>query len=163
MIAPLQAESRERLEGYVFGGDEASPRRGPRLAAGARRDDCRRGVVHGRAYCSRADRVPGSSRSFLGGVVAYDNSVKIAQLGVSEETIEEHGAVSEETAREMARGAASGCTLACCLDDRNRRTRSGERGEAGWLGLVCARHRRESSRIASIFAAIAMQSSGARR
>jgi nicotinamide-nucleotide amidase len=48
--------------------------------------------------------VPGSSAWFRGSVVAYDNSVKTGLLGVDPETISRHGAVSEETAREMAKG-----------------------------------------------------------
>jgi nicotinamide-nucleotide amidase len=49
--------------------------------------------------------VPGSSEVFRGGVVAYDNDVKRDQLGVSEDTLAEHGAVSAETAAAMAWGA----------------------------------------------------------
>lgn len=49
--------------------------------------------------------VPGSSRYFEGSVVSYSNSVKTDVLNVSAKTIEAHGAVSEETAREMAEGA----------------------------------------------------------
>jgi len=48
--------------------------------------------------------VPGSSNWFRGSVVAYDNSVKTDLLGVNPETIRRHGAVSEETVREMAEG-----------------------------------------------------------
>jgi nicotinamide-nucleotide amidase len=48
--------------------------------------------------------VPGSSGWFTGSVVAYDNSVKTGVLGVSPATISRFGAVSEETAREMAVG-----------------------------------------------------------
>ncbi len=48
---------------------------------------------------------PGCSAYFLGGVVAYDNQVKIDQLSVRPETLQQFGAVSEETALEMARGA----------------------------------------------------------
>ena len=48
--------------------------------------------------------VPGSSAWFTGSVVAYDNSVKTGVLGVNPETIARFGAVSEETAREMAEG-----------------------------------------------------------
>ncbi len=48
--------------------------------------------------------VPGSSAWFTGSVVAYDNSVKTGVLGVNPQTINRFGAVSEETAREMAEG-----------------------------------------------------------
>jgi nicotinamide-nucleotide amidase len=48
--------------------------------------------------------IPGSSDYFTGGSIAYDNAVKIAQLGVSEQTLERYGAVSEETVVEMAKG-----------------------------------------------------------
>ena len=49
--------------------------------------------------------VSGSSAYFIGGVVAYANEVKEQVLGVSGETLVAHGAISEETVREMARGA----------------------------------------------------------
>ncbi|MBP7551728.1 MAG: nicotinamide-nucleotide amidohydrolase family protein, partial [Gemmatimonadaceae bacterium] len=55
----------------------------------------------------RLTAIPGSSDVVLGGVIAYANAVKIGQLGVQEETLRAHGAVSEETAREMALGAAA--------------------------------------------------------
>ena len=52
----------------------------------------------------RLTNVPGSSDYFIGGVVSYANEVKERVLGVSPQTLREHGAVSEETAREMVRG-----------------------------------------------------------
>lgn len=48
--------------------------------------------------------LPGSSRVFVGGVVAYSNALKTKLLGVSPETLAEHGAASEQTVREMAKG-----------------------------------------------------------
>jgi nicotinamide-nucleotide amidase len=49
--------------------------------------------------------VPGSSAYYVGGVIAYSYEAKERLLGVQHETLAAHGAVSEETAREMARGA----------------------------------------------------------
>jgi len=46
----------------------------------------------------------GASAYFKGGVVAYSNEVKESVLGVKHETLEAHGAVSEETVREMVEG-----------------------------------------------------------
>ena len=46
----------------------------------------------------------GSSAYFKGGIVAYSNEVKESALGVQHSTLEAHGAVSEETVREMAEG-----------------------------------------------------------
>lgn len=46
--------------------------------------------------------VPGSSEYFIGGIIAYDNSIKIQELGVKEETLRKHGAVSEKTVKKMA-------------------------------------------------------------
>lgn len=49
--------------------------------------------------------IPGSSRFYKGGIVAYDNKVKQDLLHVSAETLEKFGAVSEETVVEMVKGA----------------------------------------------------------
>ena len=48
--------------------------------------------------------LPGASEVYLGGVVSYANSVKENVLGVKGETLASHGAVSVETAEEMAEG-----------------------------------------------------------
>jgi len=49
--------------------------------------------------------VPGSSDYFRCGWVTYSNEAKISELGIAPELIEEHGAVSEEVSRAMARAA----------------------------------------------------------
>jgi nicotinamide-nucleotide amidase len=63
-------------------------------------ESCTGGLVS-----ARLTDVPGSSDVFVGGIVAYSNGVKTAQLGVPEDVLLEHGAVSAETAAAMARGA----------------------------------------------------------
>lgn len=63
-------------------------------------ESCTGGGI-GRALTS----VPGSSRVFLGGVIAYANTVKQNVLGVPEEIIEAYGAVSAPVAKEMAERA----------------------------------------------------------
>ena len=64
-------------------------------------ESCTGGLVGGRLTA-----VPGSSAVFKGGTIAYDNEVKTAELAVTPQILEAHGAVSEETARAMADGAA---------------------------------------------------------
>jgi nicotinamide-nucleotide amidase len=58
----------------------------------------------GGLLAARLTSVSGSSHAFLGGVIAYDNAVKVEQLGVDAKLIERVGAVSEEVARAMASG-----------------------------------------------------------
>ena len=52
----------------------------------------------------RLTAIPGSSAVVDGGTIAYANHVKVRELGVREQTLAAQGAVSEETAREMAAG-----------------------------------------------------------
>ena len=59
----------------------------------------------GGGIAERVTRTPGASRYFRGGVVAYGDEAKGAVLGVAAETLRVHGAVSRETALEMALGA----------------------------------------------------------
>ena len=58
----------------------------------------------GGLLAARITSVSGSSKVFVGGVVAYDNAVKVEQLGVDAGLIDQFGAVSEEVARAMASG-----------------------------------------------------------
>jgi nicotinamide-nucleotide amidase len=64
---------------------------------------------------ARLTAIPGASDCFVGGVIAYADAVKIAQLDVPPATLEAHGAVSEETVRAMAEGAARRFSVDCAL------------------------------------------------
>jgi nicotinamide-nucleotide amidase len=73
-------------------------RRGETLAVA---ESCTGGLIS-----KRITDIPGSSEYFLGGVVAYDNEMKIRVLGVQDEIIRAKGVVSREVAEAMAVGAA---------------------------------------------------------
>ena len=85
--------------------------------------------------------ISGSSEYFKGGIVAYANEVKMALLEVSEKTLELHGAVSEETVREMAKGAMKSMKTSCAI------ATSGIAGPGGgtptkpvgtiWIAVAC--------------------------
>ncbi|MGA8534338.1 MAG: competence/damage-inducible protein A [Candidatus Tumulicola sp.] len=106
MIAPLQGAIEERLAGYVFGADDSTPQSAINALLQARgwsaavAESCTGGRI-----AAALTSVPGASRSFAGGIVAYDNDVKTSLLGVDPELIARDGAVSEPVARAMARGA----------------------------------------------------------
>jgi nicotinamide-nucleotide amidase len=61
--------------------------------------------------------VPGSSAYFKGGIICYSNEVKKSSLHVREETLQQYGAVSEETVSEMLTGALNnlGCNVAIAV------------------------------------------------
>ena len=61
--------------------------------------------------------VPGSSDYFKGSVVAYSNEAKIDIVGVKKETIENYGAVSSQTALEMAQGGRKLLDVDVCISD----------------------------------------------
>ncbi len=63
-------------------------------------ESCTGGLVS-----DRITNISGSSEYFPGGIVAYSYEAKASLLGVSWDTLNTHGAVSEETVLEMARGA----------------------------------------------------------
>ena len=62
-------------------------------------ESCTGGLLGG-----RLTDVAGSSDVFLGGIIAYDNTVKVRELDVPEEMLRQHGAVSEPVAAAMAEG-----------------------------------------------------------
>jgi nicotinamide-nucleotide amidase len=98
LVLPLIAE-------YIFGydADELESVIG-RLLAGndatlSTAESCTGGFV-----ANQITSVPGSSGYYEGSVISYSNAVKMHTLGVSRQTLEDYGAVSEQTAREMAEG-----------------------------------------------------------
>jgi nicotinamide-nucleotide amidase len=115
---PAADAIRAALGVHVFGEDgatleqvvgEALAARGETLALA---ESCTGGLV-----AERVTAVAGASAYFLGGVVSYANEAKVELLGVAESTLDAHGAVSEETAREMAAGARDrfGATYALAI------------------------------------------------
>jgi nicotinamide-nucleotide amidase len=106
LIAPVEAELRERIGAGIFGVDADTLEsalirrlevRGTKIGTAE--------SITGGALADALVRVPGASKIFLGGIVAYDNAVKTALLDVDEALLREHGAVSEEVALAMGRGA----------------------------------------------------------
>lgn len=59
--------------------------------------------------------IPGSSHFYRGGIIAYSNEVKENMLGVNPETLENKGAVSEETVIEMVKGAMKSMNSDCAV------------------------------------------------
>ena len=59
--------------------------------------------------------IPGSSHFYKGGIVAYSDEVKTNLLGVTPETLEKYGAVSEETVIEMVKGAMKSMNSDCAV------------------------------------------------
>ena len=106
LIDPLEAAVRERIGEHIYAVDEDGMEQTvvhALCAAGktlATAESCTGGMVS-----SMITSVPGSSAAFIGGFATYANEAKVKALGVSEETLERYGAVSEQTAREMAQGA----------------------------------------------------------
>ncbi len=61
--------------------------------------------ITGGALAAAITDIAGSSKVFVGGVIAYDDEIKISQLKVDKKSIKKFTAVSEEVAKEMAVGA----------------------------------------------------------
>ncbi len=100
----VYAEGESDLAALVL--DQARSQ-GVRLAVA---ESCTGGLVG-----ARLTEVPGSSEVFVGGVIAYDNALKIDLLGVPPRLLAEHGAVSEPAARAMAEGAARRFEVAAAI------------------------------------------------
>ncbi|KZL90143.1 competence/damage-inducible protein A [Clostridium magnum] len=107
LIEPVEKEIRKRLGENIYGEDETSLEEviaeillSKNLTISTA-ESCTGGLI-----ASRLVDYPGVSSVFLEGAVTYSNEAKISRLKVKKETLENFGAVSEETAREMAEGIA---------------------------------------------------------
>jgi nicotinamide-nucleotide amidase len=114
LIGPAVSRIMEEFGNYVYGLDAVSlqqtavellGRKGLRVAVA---ESCTGGLVSG-----RLTEIPGASRVFECGVCAYADEIKIKLLGVGPDTLRAEGAVSRQTALEMARGvrALSGADI----------------------------------------------------
>ena len=106
MLAPVVEEVKALLGSVVYGVDVADlesacfrllKERGMTFATA---ESCTGGRI-----AARITALPGSSAVYRGGVVSYWSEVKADVLGVPQELLDAHGAVSEEVARAMAEGA----------------------------------------------------------
>jgi len=61
--------------------------------------------ITGGGLASAITEISGSSKVFVGGVIAYDDDVKVKELSVNKKSLSKFTAVSEEVAKEMAAGA----------------------------------------------------------
>ena len=104
--AELAAKMRAELGGHLFATDERPLSEivldllRARGWKGATAESCTGGMV-----AAALTDIPGCSDAFAGGVVAYSNQLKHDLLGVPEDVLERHGAVSAESAAAMAAGA----------------------------------------------------------
>lgn len=118
LIQPVQTEIETRLGNAIYGYDEDSMEdvvlnmlrvKGLRLALA---ESCTGGRIS-----DLITNVPGASDVFLESCTTYSNEAKIARLGVSPGTLRKYGAVSIQTAREMAEGIrkTSGADIGCAV------------------------------------------------
>ena len=107
LIEPVENELRNRLGENIYGEDETSLEEVIAKILISKNftistaESCTGGLI-----ASRLVDYPGISDVFMEGSVTYSNEAKINRLNVKKETLEKFGAVSEETAKEMAEGIA---------------------------------------------------------
>ena len=106
LIEPVAEEVRRRLGDEVFTSEDESLEQAVvrLLATSGTTLACAESITGG-GVGARLTSVPGASEVFVGSAVVYTKPAKMAVLGVSPETLEGPGPVSEECAREMAAGA----------------------------------------------------------
>ncbi len=105
LIAPVEHELLQRLDGHIYGvDDETLPFAIHVLLQQTRRTVAVAESCTGGSVAAALTSVPGSSKSFSGGIVSYDNAVKMKLLDVKRDDLEQSGAVSEVVAKQMAEG-----------------------------------------------------------
>ncbi|MFO0864382.1 MAG: competence/damage-inducible protein A [Gemmataceae bacterium] len=103
--APIEALIRQRLGDLVYGLDSDELQHAVlRLLVEKRMTLATAESITGGLVAHRISQIPGASDWLRGGIVAYDRSVKTAQLGVPAELIDRYTAVSAEVAQAMAIG-----------------------------------------------------------
>ena len=106
ILTKAEQIARERLAPYVFGtGDDDLAATIIQLLANRKQTLALAESCTGGHIANELTNVPGSSAVLLAALVTYSNEAKRQLLGVKGATLEEHGAVSEPVAREMAEGA----------------------------------------------------------
>jgi len=105
-LAEADARIRAALGEDIFGTDaERLEEVVVRMLAAAQRTVVTAESCTGGFIAHRLTNVSGASAVFLNGWIAYSNAAKMRDLGVRDETLKQHGAVSEPVARQMAEGA----------------------------------------------------------
>lgn len=105
-IEPVEATIRQRLGNLVYGvEDEQLQDVVMRLLLDRRQTVATAESITAGLVAARLADVPGASAALMGGMVSYDNRIKIDQLGVPRELIDRHGVISAEVVEAMATGA----------------------------------------------------------
>ena len=106
-IIPMEKKVREKLGEFIYGEGETTLEEvvakmlvNKKITISTA-ESCTGGMI-----ASKLINYGGISESFLEGAVTYSNEAKANRLGVKKETLDKYGAVSEETAKEMAEGIA---------------------------------------------------------
>ncbi len=105
LIEPVEQTIRDRLGSLVFGcADEELQHAVVRLLGEKRQSLATAESVTGGLVAHRVTQVPGASQWLRGGLVAYDNRIKVELLGVPQQLIDEHGVISPQVVEAMAVG-----------------------------------------------------------
>ena len=105
------------------------------LAARGETISCAESLTGG-LLCDAVVQVPGASKCFMGGIVAYDEGRKVSLLGVPVSTLDMHTAVSRETVLAMACGARERLNTTYALSTTGYAGPDGDDVGLVWLGYA---------------------------